>query len=71
MTTNYVNRLDSALIRPGRVDMAKFIADATPHQVDDLCMLCGYLVVSDLVRFCAPCRSANYFRSSIQLQIPT
>jgi len=33
MTTNYVDRLDSALVRPGRVDMAQYIGDASPFQV--------------------------------------
>lgn len=33
MTTNYLHRLDPALIRPGRVDYAQHIDDATEHQV--------------------------------------
>ena len=33
MTTNYVDRLDSALVRPGRVDVAQYIGDASPFQV--------------------------------------
>jgi chaperone BCS1 len=32
MTTNHVDRLDPALIRPGRVDLRVEIGDATPHQ---------------------------------------
>ncbi|KAF8637345.1 hypothetical protein AX17_002845 [Amanita inopinata Kibby_2008] len=32
MTTNHLERLDPALIRPGRVDLAELIDDATPGQ---------------------------------------
>ncbi|KAK7054724.1 Complex III assembly protein translocase and chaperone [Paramarasmius palmivorus] len=32
MTTNHLERLDPALIRPGRVDMLEYIGDATPQQ---------------------------------------
>ena len=36
MTTNHVERLDPALIRPGRVDVQKFIGLATDYQVKEL-----------------------------------
>jgi mitochondrial chaperone BCS1 len=32
MTTNHPERLDPALIRPGRVDLSVLIDDASPHQ---------------------------------------
>jgi mitochondrial chaperone BCS1 len=32
MTTNHLEKLDPALIRPGRVDLAMFVGDATPSQ---------------------------------------
>ena len=33
MTTNYLHRLDPALIRPGRVDYVQLIDDASDYQV--------------------------------------
>lgn len=36
LTTNHVERLDPALIRPGRVDLAQLIDDATPAQAKEL-----------------------------------
>ncbi|KAF5373581.1 hypothetical protein D9758_000658 [Tetrapyrgos nigripes] len=32
LTTNHIDRLDPALIRPGRVDVAEYIGDASPLQ---------------------------------------
>ena len=36
MTTNHPERLDPALIRPGRVDLSQLIDDATPLQAKRL-----------------------------------
>lgn len=36
MTTNHPERLDPALIRPGRVDLSMFIGDASPLQAKQL-----------------------------------
>lgn len=36
LTTNHISRLDPALIRPGRVDLAQLIDDASPAQAKEL-----------------------------------
>ena len=36
LTTNHVERLDPALIRPGRVDFAQLVDDASPTQAKEL-----------------------------------
>ena len=36
LTTNHIERLDPALIRPGRVDLAALIDDADPEQAKTL-----------------------------------
>jgi hypothetical protein len=38
LTTNHIDRLDPALIRPGRVDLAAFVDDAVPEQARTLFM---------------------------------
>lgn len=39
MTTNHIDRLDPALIRPGRVDYVQLVDNATDHQVRDSTVL--------------------------------
>lgn len=36
MTTNHIERLDPALIRPGRVDLKEYLGDATSYQAHTL-----------------------------------
>lgn len=36
MTTNHLERLDPALVRPGRVDLVSFLGDASPYQAQEL-----------------------------------
>lgn len=36
MTTNYLKRLDPALIRPGRVDLKEYVGHCSPHQLEQM-----------------------------------
>jgi mitochondrial chaperone BCS1 len=36
LTTNHVERLDEALVRPGRVDMTVYLGNATTYQIEQL-----------------------------------
>lgn len=38
MTTNYLERLDPALIRPGRVDVKEYVGYCTRHQLEQMFM---------------------------------
>lgn len=38
MTTNHIDLLDPALIRPGRVDLREYVGDATPSQIRKMFM---------------------------------
>lgn len=38
LTTNHVERLDPALIRPGRVDMKEYLGNATDYQIKKMFM---------------------------------
>lgn len=46
MTTNHLERLDAALIRPGRVDVLQLIGDASPSQARRL--FCQFYSEPDL-----------------------
>lgn len=36
MTTNHPEKLDPAILRPGRVDYRVYVGDATPHQIEQM-----------------------------------
>jgi chaperone BCS1 len=36
MTTNHPEKLDEALIRPGRVDVKEYLGHATPYQIREM-----------------------------------
>ena len=46
MTTNHVDRLDPALIRPGRVDYVQLVDHASDHQVGSSNIPCARFTVS-------------------------
>lgn len=61
MTTNHIERLDPALIRPGRVDMKVYIGDSTAYQQRSLFMqffpditdeVCCYFYLHNCIQTC-------------------
>lgn len=44
MTTNYVERLDPALIRPGRVDRKQYFGNATDGMLSKVCKVTMLLI---------------------------
>jgi chaperone BCS1 len=64
MTTNHVDRLDPALIRPGRVDVKQYIGHATDQQIMD--MFCRFYASHDKVN-----DLAQEFLKTIQRPIST
>ena len=53
MTTNHIERLSSALIRPGRVDVRLRFTHATDDQIRDFFI--GFYQVGDSEHLCQSC----------------
>jgi chaperone BCS1 len=53
MTTNYIKRLDPALIRPGRVDVKEYVGFCSEHQLELMYMrfYAGENSVNDAIKF--------------------
>ena len=67
MTTNYIERLDPALIRPGRVDYVQLINNATDFQVFSSSLICFKVYFFNIAVYCS--RYASFINDSIL--IPT
>ncbi|KAK7604954.1 hypothetical protein V9T40_006140 [Parthenolecanium corni] len=68
MTTNYKERLDPALIRPGRVDLIEYIGHCTEHQIE-MMFKNFYKDKSDISKkFAAEVKRRNKPVSAAQLQ---
>ncbi|KAI9591739.1 BCS1 N terminal-domain-containing protein [Syncephalis fuscata] len=56
MTTNHLERLDSALIRPGRVDVKALLGDVSDHQIRELFLRFYETHNTEADAFVAACR---------------
>ncbi|KAK6632473.1 mitochondrial chaperone [Polyplax serrata] len=68
MTTNYIERLDPALIRPGRVDVKEFVGYCSPHQVEQMFLRFYPQLEIHSKQFTAKVMSYNKKLSPAQLQ---
>ncbi|KAK6622589.1 mitochondrial chaperone [Polyplax serrata] len=68
MTTNHIERLDPALIRPGRVDVKEFVGYCSPHQVEQMFLRFYPQLEIHSKQFTAKVMSYNKKLSPAQLQ---
>ncbi|EEB11853.1 mitochondrial chaperone BCS1, putative [Pediculus humanus corporis] len=68
MTTNYIERLDPALIRPGRVDVKEFVGYCSPYQVEQMFLRFYPQFADDSKEFTKKVMSHNKKLSAAQLQ---
>lgn len=62
MTTNYPERLDPALIRPGRVDLKQYVGYCTSYQLESM--------FSRFYPDASPLLAANFAKCSKEMNIP-
>ena len=70
MTTNYIKRLDPALIRPGRVDVKEYVGFCSAHQLEMMYMrfYSGENSVNNAIEFAKKVLSLERDVSPAQIQ---